>query len=94
MSEDKSPQTELPNGDYAQRRHISTPIVLRRGLISMTDIWGSRLAEEGYWRQIDTIATDPGQYAAQSRVSWADWKRLLDAAERAGLLNFDEGSAT
>ncbi|WP_380873651.1 hypothetical protein ACFB49_42930 [Sphingomonas sp. DBB INV C78] len=27
-----------------------------------------------------------GQYAAQSRVSWADWKRLLDAAEEAGLL--------
>lgn len=27
-----------------------------------------------------------GQYAAQSRVSWSDWKRLLDAADNAGLL--------
>ena len=30
-----------------------------------------------------------GQYAAQSRVSWADWKRLLDACDKAGLLNGD-----
>ena len=28
-----------------------------------------------------------GQYAAQSRVSWADWKRLLEAADEAGLLS-------
>ena len=28
-----------------------------------------------------------GHHAAQSRVSWAAWKRLLDAAEAAGLLN-------
>lgn len=28
-----------------------------------------------------------GQYAAESRVSWADWKRLLDAADDAGLLS-------
>lgn len=27
-----------------------------------------------------------GHYAAQSRVSWADWKRLLEAADKAGLL--------
>jgi len=27
-----------------------------------------------------------GHHAAQSRVSWADWKRLLDAAADAGLL--------
>ena len=27
-----------------------------------------------------------GQYAAQSRVSWADWLRLLDACDEAGLL--------
>lgn len=32
-----------------------------------------------------------GQYAAQSRVSWADWKRLLDAAFAAGLLEPVEG---
>lgn len=28
-----------------------------------------------------------GHYAAQSRVSWADWKRLLAAAEQAGWLD-------
>lgn len=33
-----------------------------------------------------------GQYAAQSRVSWADWKRLLDAAYDAGLLNIPEST--
>lgn len=31
-----------------------------------------------------------GHYAAQSRVSWSDWKRLLDAAEDAGLLKPDD----
>lgn len=30
-----------------------------------------------------------GQYAAQSRVSWADWKRLLDAYDNVGLLQAD-----
>jgi hypothetical protein len=30
-----------------------------------------------------------GQYAAESRVSWGDWKNLLDAAYTAGLLASD-----
>ena len=35
-----------------------------------------------------------GHYAAQSRVSWADWKRLLDAAQDAGLLDQTEAIRT
>lgn len=31
-----------------------------------------------------------GQYAAQSKVAWADWLRLLDAAYAAGLLDTQE----
>lgn len=38
-------------------------------------------------RPLIPAAVYAGHYAAQSRVSWADWKRLLDAAEAAGLLN-------
>lgn len=40
------------------------------------------------------FASYAGKYAAQSRVSWADWKRLLDAAVRAGLLEPEEGGAS
>lgn len=40
-------------------------------------------------RPLIAFAGYAGQYAAQSRVSWADWKRLLDAAERSGLLSDD-----
>lgn len=32
------------------------------------------------------FASYAGHYAAQSRVSWADWKRLLDAADKAGII--------
>jgi hypothetical protein len=35
-----------------------------------------------------------GHYAAQSRVSWADWKRLLDVADDAGFLNDDTQNLT
>lgn len=38
-------------------------------------------------RPLIAFAGYAGQYAAQSRVSWADWKRLLDACDKAGLLN-------
>jgi hypothetical protein len=31
-----------------------------------------------------------GQYAAESRVSWAAWKRLLDEAYNFGLLDPDD----
>jgi hypothetical protein len=31
-----------------------------------------------------------GHYAAQSRVSWADWKRLLDAADKCGLVQSED----
>lgn len=34
-----------------------------------------------------------GQYAAQSRVSWADWRNLLDVADRVGLLRPAEPQA-
>lgn len=37
-------------------------------------------------RPLIAFAGYAGQYAAQSRVSWAQWKRLLDAADEAGLL--------
>ena len=35
-----------------------------------------------------------GHYAAQSRVSWAQWKRLLDAADDAGLLAAEHATET
>lgn len=44
-------------------------------------------------RPLIAFAGYAGQYAAQSRVSWADWKRLLDAADKAGLLQTEEGPA-
>jgi len=37
-------------------------------------------------RPLIAFAGYAGQYAAQSRVSWADWKRLLDAADKCGML--------
>lgn len=42
-------------------------------------------------RPLLAFAGYAGQYAAQSRVSWADWKRLLDAADSAGLLAQNKG---
>lgn len=38
-------------------------------------------------RPLIAFGTYAGQYAAQSRVSWADWKNLLDASFKAGLLD-------
>jgi len=37
-------------------------------------------------RPLIAFGSYAGQYAAQSRVSWMDWKKLLDAAYAAGLL--------
>ncbi len=37
-------------------------------------------------RPLIAFAGYVGQYAAQSRVSWADWKRLLNAADKSGLI--------
>lgn len=37
-------------------------------------------------RPLLAFASYAGHYAAQSRVSWADWKRLLDAADKAGII--------
>ena len=38
-------------------------------------------------RPLIALASYAGQYAPQSRVSWAGWKCLLDAADKAGLIN-------
>lgn len=37
-------------------------------------------------RPLIAFGSYTGQYAAQSNVSWMDWKKLLDAAYAAGLL--------
>lgn len=41
-------------------------------------------------RPLIAFAGYAGQYAAQSRVSWADWKRLLSACDDFGLLSTEE----
>jgi hypothetical protein len=43
-------------------------------------------------RPLVAFAGYAGHYAAQSRVSWADWKCLLNAADSAGLLASEANS--
>lgn len=44
-------------------------------------------------RPLVAFAGYAGQYAAQSRVSWNDWKHLLSEADAAGILSREQADA-